>query len=292
VSPSEPVPVHLTAELTLDDGSVVYVQQDILVEHHPVGQPGRMNVLVPCKAVPAGRLIARSVIACGDGRESPWVFSPPMSVPASWLLRVPFEPVVPAGTRTPVGPPAFSMGGEVSLTDEQVADFRKAFDAVAATPPVIMPSEPLVRIRLVPVEVFGADTEDCEGCGETVRCGYGLMDAVSAYSDCNRAIGRIYRVDEETSEAWREPGDTITVYVPQSEMAKFQRRYGDNVDGDWDRCPACHVPYSKLPDNHELSRPVCTGSANSPADNSAYATVTPGEFAEFTRRHGVRWEET
>lgn len=115
--------------------------------------------------------------------------------------------------------------------------------------------EPLVRVRLVPVEVFGADEEQCESCGETVKCGYGLMDAVPAWSDCNRAIGRIYRVDEDYTEPYRELGDTITVYVPESEMAKFEKRFGDDSNG---RCPSCHAPYAELPSTHRVSpSPQC-----------------------------------
>jgi hypothetical protein len=121
----------------------------------------------------------------------------------------------------------------------------------------VTPAGPLVRVRLVPVEVFGADEDDCASCGGTVRFGYGLMDAVQAWSDCNRARGRIYRKDDDYSEGYREPGDVITVYVPQSEMEKFERRYGDTVEGDYDRCPACKVPYSKLPARHRLKRPEC-----------------------------------
>ncbi len=117
--------------------------------------------------------------------------------------------------------------------------------------------ERLERVRLVPVEVFGAGEEDCRECGAVIRCGYGLMDAVQAWSDCNRAIGRIYRKDDDCTEGYRNPGDNITVYVPKSEMAKFERRYGDLVDGDYDRCPACHVPYSKLSPRHVLKRPEC-----------------------------------
>lgn len=41
-----------------------------------------------------------------------------------------------------------------------------------------------VTVRLVPVEVFGADD------------GYGLCDAVSSWSDCNRAEGFIFRADD------------------------------------------------------------------------------------------------
>ena len=73
--------------------------------------------------------------------------------------------------------------------------------------------EPLVKVALVPVEVFGADD------------GYGLCDAVSPWSDCNRAYGHIYRRGEDSNARHREPGDTITVYVPQSELAKFEKRY-------------------------------------------------------------------
>ena len=113
--------------------------------------------------------------------------------------------------------------------------------------------DPLVRVRLVPVEVFGADEEDCPDCAATVTFGYGLMDAVQSWSDCNRAIGHIYRVDDEYAEPYRTPGETITIYVPQSEMAKFQRRFGDGYD---DRCPSCHALHSELPEGHTV-RPVC-----------------------------------
>jgi hypothetical protein len=114
--------------------------------------------------------------------------------------------------------------------------------------------EPLIRVRLVPVEVFGADEEDCDGCGATVQFGYGLCDAVQAWSDCNRAIGHIYRVDEDWTEGFRQPGETITIYVPESEMAKFERRFGDSYT---DRCPSCHVEYRDLPEGHAVRRPVC-----------------------------------
>lgn len=88
-------------------------------------------------------------------------------------------------------------------------------DRVAATTPDGLPGEPLVKVTLVPVEVFGADE------------GYGLMDAVSPWSDCNRARGHIYRRDD-IRERHREPGDTITVYVPQSELAKFEKHFGED----------------------------------------------------------------
>jgi hypothetical protein len=80
-------------------------------------------------------------------------------------------------------------------------------------------SEDLVKVTLVPVEVFGTT---CQTCEEDV--GYGLSDAVGAQSDCNRAIGRIYRRDDVAS---RESDEVITVYVPRSEMHKFDNLFGD-----------------------------------------------------------------
>jgi len=142
---------------------------------------------------------------------------------------------------------------ETGLADGR---YLKAGDSLVPAPAAAA-GEPLVRIRLVPVEVFGADEEDCMSCGGTIRFGYGLMDAVSAWSDCNRAIGHIFRKEDlphlEGCNAERDAG-CITVYVPQSEMAKFEHRYGDAPFG---RCPACHVPYSELPERHKLKRPEC-----------------------------------
>jgi len=112
--------------------------------------------------------------------------------------------------------------------------------------------EPLVKITLVPVEVFGADEEDCPGCGGTIAFGYGLMDAVSAWSDCNRAIGHIYRVEDMEGRNAEGAADCITIYVPQSELPKFKKSHSDG-----DRCPACHIPYGDLPESHRVSRPAC-----------------------------------
>jgi hypothetical protein len=92
----------------------------------------------------------------------------------------------------------------------------------------------LVPVTLVPVEVFGSDCEchdNSRAAGRPCRngWGYGLMDAVSAWSDCNRAIGRIYRVDD-TEPEYRQPGETITVYVPREQLAWLEKSWGDDAE--------------------------------------------------------------
>jgi len=89
----------------------------------------------------------------------------------------------------------------------------------------------LVPVRLVPVQVFGAHcqchedrllTDEGPECGDF---GYGICDAVSAWSDCNRAIGRIYRRDED--ESIRDDGDTILVWVAPEQAVLFDAAFGD-----------------------------------------------------------------
>lgn len=75
----------------------------------------------------------------------------------------------------------------------------------------------LVALELVPVEVFGTDS-------------YGLADAVQAWSDCNRARGRIYRVEDLTGP--RVPGDTVTVYVRREDLPFFTRTFGSGPSED------------------------------------------------------------
>jgi hypothetical protein len=129
--------------------------------------------------------------------------------------------------------------------------------AVPVTPsPAAGTGDALVKVVLVPVEVFGADEEDCPACPETVTFGYGLMDAVSAWSDCNRAIGHIYRVEDMEGRDSEGTPDCITVYVPQSEVAKFAVRHCESAG----RCPACKVPYDELPAGHQVNRPACSGT--------------------------------
>jgi hypothetical protein len=77
-------------------------------------------------------------------------------------------------------------------------------------------STQLKSYRLVPVEVFGT-----YGDG-----GYGLMDAVPAWSDCDGAIGRVYRIDD-IDPAHREDGDTLEIFAgPEAELF-FARKFGD-----------------------------------------------------------------
>jgi hypothetical protein len=94
-------------------------------------------------------------------------------------------------------------------------------------------NEELVPIALVPVEVFGGDCACHEKHGEGQRedCpgwGYGLSDAVSAWSDCNRADNRIYRVDD-TDPKYREPGETVIVYVPRGSVPWFEKHWGEGA---------------------------------------------------------------
>ena len=89
-----------------------------------------------------------------------------------------------------------------------------------------------VQVTLVPVRVFGEDScceHDPEGFGISDDCpsaGYGLMDAVSWWSDCNRAVGHIYRF-EDCLGGRREQGETLTVWVDPDEYEAFSKRKFD-----------------------------------------------------------------
>lgn len=80
----------------------------------------------------------------------------------------------------------------------------------------------LVPLKLVPVEVFGGE----EGGEEPFT--YGLNDAVQSWSDCNRAIGQIYRVDE--SNSFRIEGESVTVYVERKNLDWFKKRWGEDFE--------------------------------------------------------------
>lgn len=92
----------------------------------------------------------------------------------------------------------------------------------------------MVKLRLVPVQIFnagrcpdhGSDTEGnnptrCSECRENVE-GYGIMDAVSPWSDCNRAIGHIYRIDDAD---YRYSGENIEIFVNKNDLSFFEKEW-------------------------------------------------------------------
>lgn len=90
--------------------------------------------------------------------------------------------------------------------------------------------EDLTPLRLVPVVVFGAGcVEHCPGEDNDCRPVYGLMDAVQAWSDCNRAEGHLYRVND-TNPEHRRPGDTVEIFVRRKDLPWFQKTFpGDET---------------------------------------------------------------
>lgn len=119
------------------------------------------------------------------------------------------------------------------------ADERAFWNSLDQAGNPIDPTD-LVGFRLVPVEVFGAVPEPlveltAEQWHEHYEkaesaWGYGLMDAASAWSDCNRAVGRIYRVDDLghlDNDERRE--DTVEVFVRSADREFFQRRFGSDT---------------------------------------------------------------
>jgi hypothetical protein len=71
--------------------------------------------------------------------------------------------------------------------------------------------------------VFGADSEICSNCGHEIEFGYGLSDATGAQSDCNRALGHIYRVDDNDSN---ESGRVqIEVFVEERDLYKLNENW-------------------------------------------------------------------
>lgn len=81
-------------------------------------------------------------------------------------------------------------------------------------------------IRLVAVEIFGVE---CHHHEEPEPFGYGLCDAVSAWSDCNRADGHIFRVDD-VDPAFRDPNDVVRVWVPAEELEKLSKNWRTDND--------------------------------------------------------------
>jgi hypothetical protein len=78
-------------------------------------------------------------------------------------------------------------------------------------------------LTLVPVEVFGLICDEHE---LPQPVGWGLCDAVQAWSDCNRADGHIYRV-EDLDTAHRVPGETARIWVRDEELPFFETCWGE-----------------------------------------------------------------
>ena len=90
------------------------------------------------------------------------------------------------------------------------------------------PTGPGRWIELVPVEVFGMA---CDDHPQPKPAAWGLMDAVEPWSDCNRADGQIYRV-EDIPNAHRDPGETVRVWVPDAAWPFFDRHWGEGYELD------------------------------------------------------------
>lgn len=89
----------------------------------------------------------------------------------------------------------------------------------------VVSAEPMTAVRLVPVEVFGAGHCEEYPCPDCERhAGYGLADAVPPGSDCNRAVGFVYRVDDVGSR--RGDGDSLTVWVTDGDLEWLRKRWG------------------------------------------------------------------
>jgi hypothetical protein len=93
-----PQPATLTAELTLADGNVVHVPQD--VRALAAAHKSRITVRVPCAAVPFGARIGRVTVRNEQDVEAAYVFNPPVQIPTTGHLDVTFSPQdlrIPAG---------------------------------------------------------------------------------------------------------------------------------------------------------------------------------------------------
>ncbi len=75
-------------------------------------------------------------------------------------------------------------------------------------------------VTLVAVEVFGG-TDECAGCGQDLPWSYGLCDAVPGWSDCNRAIGHVFRINDIDE---RDPDHVVRIWVPDGEWEKLAVR--------------------------------------------------------------------
>lgn len=112
------------------------------------------------------------------------------------------------------------------ILDIEIQEAAKRIrEATVASPEPLGVSD-VIALRLVPVSVFGSEgcMEGCDHCKE--HAGHGLMDAVSSWSDCNRAEGHIFRFDDiDRADAETL---TITVYIPRSELWKVAHNWEDD----------------------------------------------------------------
>jgi hypothetical protein len=92
----------------------------------------------------------------------------------------------------------------------------------------------LVPLVLVPIEPFGGDCEH-PGCDDPDhREGIGLCDAVGpGWSDCNRAYGRIYRVEDldPVADHMEFEGEQVRVQVlvREQDLEFFKRQFQDGA---------------------------------------------------------------
>ncbi len=71
----------------------------------------------------------------------------------------------------------------------------------------------LIRVKMVPVEV---------GCTEESYC---LCDAVSAWSDCNNATGKIFRLDDDFQQDHRNKEDTVEMWCTEENIIKLKTHF-------------------------------------------------------------------
>jgi hypothetical protein len=88
----------------------------------------------------------------------------------------------------------------------------------------------LRQVILVPVE-FDVDVVEEEYCAHDHRVGWCLSDAVGGESDRHSHRGKIYRKAGEDENWTCFEEDVIFVYVPESELPKFDRVFYQDMEG-------------------------------------------------------------
>jgi hypothetical protein len=103
-------------------------------------------------------------------------------------------------------------------------------------------SDEEIEVRIVPVEVFGPGYDDRD---HEDQWGYGLMDAVQAWSDCNRACGHIYRFDD-LDPKYRLPGETLVVRVNKDDYEKFAGTFWNDGPSEATRASEIEILRAEL----------------------------------------------